>query len=40
MKIGILADCFGLGFEEGIKKAAEMKVYLIVNYLRNFILII
>ena len=26
MKIGILADCFGLGFEEGIKKAAEMKV--------------
>jgi len=26
MKIGILADCFGLGFEMGIKKAAEMKV--------------
>ena len=26
MKIGILADCFGLGFEEGIKKAAQMGV--------------
>ena len=27
MKIGILADCFGLGFEEGIKKAAQMGVH-------------